>query len=304
MVQSNWSEDAPYCVYKHTSPSGKVYVGQTRQKILNKRWRNGNIYGYCHMSIFRKAIDKYGWDNFTHEIIKDGLTKIEADECEKYWIKYYKELNISYNVSNGGDGCSRKMSEETKKKISEAHKGKKRGPHSKEWNENISKHRKGISNPPEAIQRAAEKRRGKPHSKESLEKISRSVSGRIHINNGHQNKFIRREELEHYLENGWRRGRLKLKYKIPNTPSLIRKGKIIVNNGELSKFIKEDELDHYLENGWTRGKAKYEIKNPDVYKHMLGKKRIYLGDNTKFVREDELEYYLQNGWRLYKKTPA
>ena len=93
-IQNNWTPEKPYCIYKHISPSGKVYIGQTKQKNLTKRWRNGNIYGYCEMSIFRKVINKYGWENIRHEIIEEGLTKQEADLRERYWIAYYKDLNL------------------------------------------------------------------------------------------------------------------------------------------------------------------------------------------------------------------
>lgn len=55
-----------YCVYKHTSPSNKVYIGITSQEP-ERRWKNGN--GYKKNLYFTKAIKKYGWDNFAHEIL-------------------------------------------------------------------------------------------------------------------------------------------------------------------------------------------------------------------------------------------
>ena len=301
-IQKNWTPEKPYCIYKHISPSGKVYIGQTKQKNLNKRWRNGNIYGYCQMSIFRKVIDKYGWENIQHEIIEEGLTKQEADLRECYWIQYYKELNLSYNVSNGGDGCSRKMSDETKEKIARAHLGKKRGPHSPEWNENISKNRKGISNPPEAIQRAIEtrKRNGtNKASQETKEKMSLIFSNRMHINNGVECKFVKIDEADKYLNDGWVKGRLKLKFKDPLTPSKIRKGKIHINNGVKNKFICPNELNEYLNNGWIKGNL-ITIKNRDKYRHLTGKIRIYKDNMTKFIHPEELDKYLNIGWNKYK----
>lgn len=64
-----------YCVYLHTSPTNKYYVGITKQNPL-KRWANGR--GYCKNKHFYKAILKYGWDNFKHEIVFSGITKDEA----------------------------------------------------------------------------------------------------------------------------------------------------------------------------------------------------------------------------------
>ena len=54
-----------YVVYKHTTPSGKVYIGITGLKP-ERRWRNGN--GYKDNEHFYRAILKYGWDNIKHEI--------------------------------------------------------------------------------------------------------------------------------------------------------------------------------------------------------------------------------------------
>jgi len=109
-------------VYKHTSPSGKVYIGITCKKRVNDRWLNGAGYKKC--PYFSHAIHKYGWNNIKHEIILEGITKSEAVYAEKYLIKWYKLHNICYNLTEGGDGLSMKMSEETKLKISKSNKGK------------------------------------------------------------------------------------------------------------------------------------------------------------------------------------
>ena len=69
-----------YCVYKHTSPNGKVYIGITSQNPI-ARWRNGK--GYSNNTHFKNAIDKYGWDNFKHEILHSELSKEEAEQNKK-----------------------------------------------------------------------------------------------------------------------------------------------------------------------------------------------------------------------------
>ena len=53
---------------------------------------------------FARAIIKYGWNNFKHEIISDNLTKSEACAQEQFWIAFYKERGISYNSTAGGEG--------------------------------------------------------------------------------------------------------------------------------------------------------------------------------------------------------
>jgi group I intron endonuclease len=111
-----------YKVYKHTSPNGKVYIGITAQAVT-ERWRKGK--GYLHCPHFNKAIEKYGWDNFKHEILYTGLTKSQAEEKEVELIEVYQSTNprFGYNCDSGGN-VNRCHNEETKRKISEKHKGK------------------------------------------------------------------------------------------------------------------------------------------------------------------------------------
>ena len=114
-----------YCVYKHTNKiNGKIYIGLTSRKP-EYRWSNGN--GYKHNPYFYSAIQKYGWDGFEHEIIKDNLTEQEAQELE---ISLIAELNstdkkFGYNVLLGGNlgTLGVEMSEETRKKMSESRRG-------------------------------------------------------------------------------------------------------------------------------------------------------------------------------------
>ena len=74
-----------YCVYKHTTPSGKVYIGIT-SKPVEKRWLNGR--GYARNEHFWNAIKKYGWENIEHRVLVSGLSKEEASEVEKMYIAY------------------------------------------------------------------------------------------------------------------------------------------------------------------------------------------------------------------------
>lgn len=56
--------------------------------------------------IFYRAIQKYGWNNFEHEVIAENLTKDEACEMEKALIKKLKsnDYHFGYNLSAGGEG--------------------------------------------------------------------------------------------------------------------------------------------------------------------------------------------------------
>ena len=88
-----------YCVYKHTSPSGKVYIGLTGVKP-EKRWANGRGYRGTY---FYNAIKKYGWKNIKHEILFDGLSCDEAILKEAETIALYNSTNPEkgYNIIPG-----------------------------------------------------------------------------------------------------------------------------------------------------------------------------------------------------------
>lgn len=111
-----------YTVYKHTAPNGKVYIGITKRNPVS-RWCNG--YGYRSQKVFFRAIEKYGWDNFRHEILFSGLSKEQAEAKEIDLISQYKacEREYGYNVEYGGM-CGEKHSDETRHKISIANKGR------------------------------------------------------------------------------------------------------------------------------------------------------------------------------------
>ena len=106
-----------FSVYKHTSPSGKIYIGITCQDA-NRRWR-GDGSGYRANPHFLNAIKKYGWDNFEHSILFENLTKEQACRIEKVLIQIYESYKMSkgYNRSLGGEHGN--LSEEAKQHISE-----------------------------------------------------------------------------------------------------------------------------------------------------------------------------------------
>ena len=96
------SEDTSlYLIYRHISPIGKSYIGITKQDTA-RRWQNGK--GYNTQKKFWNAIQKYGWENFSHEILAENLTEEEACSMEIKYIEKYKSTNskYGYNVAVGG----------------------------------------------------------------------------------------------------------------------------------------------------------------------------------------------------------
>lgn len=126
-----------YCVYMHKNKiNNKVYIGQTGTAVED-RWQNGKGYKGC--TLFERAIHKYGWDNFEHIILEDNLTRQEVGIAENKFITLYDATNPQkgYNISTGGESghVGVKMSDEARKRMSDARKGK---PFSQDHKDKIS----------------------------------------------------------------------------------------------------------------------------------------------------------------------
>lgn len=149
-VQKEAIDEKKWCVYCHTNNiNGKKYFGIT-SRDPEKRWgKNGSEYRVESHPVFGRAIKKYGWDNFTHEILFNNLSKEQACEKESELIALYKtnctrytNPAYGYNMSDGGESGSsgyvwsdeakkrlskiltgRVVSEETRQKLKEIHIG-------------------------------------------------------------------------------------------------------------------------------------------------------------------------------------
>ena len=87
-------------IYKISSPSGKVYVGQTIRSFEKRMQEHRDMKSTC--SAVRNAIDKYG-DEMKYEIIEENVPQEHLDEREIYWIKELNSLRPDgYNLRTGG----------------------------------------------------------------------------------------------------------------------------------------------------------------------------------------------------------
>ena len=126
-----------YTVYRHISPNGKMYVGITSLSP-NLRWKNGHGY---KQQYFAKAIKKYGWENFDHEILYSGVSKERALYLEGMFSEIYRSTDPlhGYNLVCGEDNTIFNISEETRNKLSATLSGGKRKPLSKSAKKKLSK---------------------------------------------------------------------------------------------------------------------------------------------------------------------
>ena len=128
---------------------------------------------------FYSAIQKYGWDNFEHNILFENLSKEEACLKEQELISKFNSINreFGYNSTSGGENFT--MNEETKQKISKAMMGNQNGlghPCSEEKKKKISDAQKEREFTEEHKQKLSEaaKTRHVPCSEEKKKKLSQS----------------------------------------------------------------------------------------------------------------------------------
>ena len=115
-----------YTVYQHKNKiNGKVYIGITSRDPI-ERWGNEGR-NYQSSPHFYSAIQKYGWDNFEHNILFENLTKEQAREKERELIREFNSMDrqYGYNCTSGGDFFE--LNDETKQKISRAMMNNKNG---------------------------------------------------------------------------------------------------------------------------------------------------------------------------------
>lgn len=130
-----------HIIYKLTSPSGKIYIGRTHNF-------DDRMTQHKHEAFIRKkdyplyrAIRKYGWDNFTKEIIATAPNEKNAQILEETLIIKYDSVNRGYNstyIGGGGDiwrGKPEKQKKMFRKKMSRITAGKKNGMYGKKQSE-------------------------------------------------------------------------------------------------------------------------------------------------------------------------
>lgn len=149
-------------IYKITSPSGKIYIGQSIniEKRLIK-YRNLHCKEQTHLY---NSLKKYGFDNHSFEIIIE-CTQEELNYLEIFYIDLHKSFNSKFGLNLREGGRGGRMSEETKQKMSILRKG--------------NKHALGKKHSEETKKRCGEARKGKTRSEETKKKMSEAQKGKI-----------------------------------------------------------------------------------------------------------------------------
>jgi group I intron endonuclease len=111
-------------VYKITSPSGKIYIGSSKNYL--NRWECYRFKRYKFQHKLKASFEKHGFENHTLEVIWEGSINIMLQKEQEY--------GILFNVLDRDEGLNlrlpkindqyKSVSEETVDKMKKARKGK------------------------------------------------------------------------------------------------------------------------------------------------------------------------------------
>lgn len=158
--------------------SGKVYIGQTT-KTLGLRWTWHKSQASRSKTIFGCALLGYGPAAFTVLELGRAFSAEELNEMERraIWSHSSDDREFGYNMEPGGVGCGT-VSIETRKKLSARALGR---PHSAQHRANIGKAHKGRKVSPETREKISKTLAGRkrpPFSLETRAKMSKASARR------------------------------------------------------------------------------------------------------------------------------
>lgn len=202
--------------------NGKTYVGQRKS---SKEWYEGKYMGSG--KYLKASQKKYGIENFEKFLIQYCYSKEETNKAERFWIAEYRSRGkAEYNIAYGGTGGNlgeevarliseklkgnqnhkgKRHTEDAKKKMSEAAKGRQsywRGKHlTEEAKRKSSESHKGKHLTEEQKRKISESNRGKRHSEESIQKMSESKKGHK-VSEETRKKISETNRGKHWYNNG------------------------------------------------------------------------------------------------------
>lgn len=257
-------------VYKTTNQiNGKIYVGKRVKTKFDTSYKGSG-------KILKLAFEKYGFENFTCEVLEWCQNADTLNTQEQYWIKTLNSQNsaIGYNIANGGNGgdifhtLSPEHQTELKENMS------RRGRHNKGkykiYNKTTGQIKaiepkelesfllegwvRGL--PPELLERQGNTRRGKKHNEEWVARFKETVKSKDPSQKKAQYKKI--SEATKRQMAGYSAEKRKELSQAGVKARLEKRGdrKVVWVNkeeGKIKKIIFEDELETYLLDGFKKG---------------------------------------------------
>ena len=270
-------------IYKTTNLlNGKVYIGKRRGEFVSWYYGSGKI--------LKQALDKYGKENFSVEIIDTAETEQEHIDKEKYWISYYRSICYVYNIADGGEGgdtysnlsmsdklrrnalisqngyfanMTPEQSEELHRRAWVSRRLNGRDKCSEETKKKISSALSGRKLSAEWVQKGVltRKSRGYTHSVDTRRKISESNRGKKRSSETRK-KLSDAGKLRVGNKNGFygKHHSAETRQRISDASGEGSRNTVWINNNVQNRRVKKFELKEYLENGYEIGRIKWKKK--------------------------------------------
>jgi hypothetical protein len=227
-----------YCYYN--TISHKRYIGFTGHENTRRiRWNCKGVY-VSYSSAVDIARREYPKDSWEYSILEKDCTP----DREKYWISFYKsnDPEFGYNIASGGiDGwLGLHHTPETKALLSVQKLGKKTGPLSEETRRKMSEAQKGLNK--------------RPRTDDEKVHQSFQISGRRHMNNSVISVMVKPEDVQSYLDRGFIFGRLySPSEKTRQLQRNTMKNRVHVHNSEHELMIHPEDVQSYVDKGYIIG---------------------------------------------------
>jgi hypothetical protein len=301
-----------FYVYQLRDPRSELpfYIGKG---FGRRAWHHIRNIDYTHKSNTIQKILREGYE-VQVEILQDNLTEESAFELEIQLISKYGRRDLGTgcltNLTAGGEGVvGRVISEKeregrkirqtaamAKPEVRERHKAAcKAAMQRPETKARVSASSKGriVSDETRELNRVNSTGENNPMF--GRRGNSSPITGRRNVHHPEtlELKLVDSGEVDSYIQNGWRLGR------IPGTATRSSTGRKSVYNpvSKEVKMISETQIDEYLASGWIIGrfpKGESKIAN-----------RVGVFDPTshvvKFIPRSELQSYIDEGWKLGRR---
>lgn len=285
--------------------NGKMYVGKHKASEFNPEYKgSGNL--VC------RAFDKYGWDNFKVELLKecDSIEELNQSEINEIKLRDAVRSPQYYNIATGGDGWSSHWEAPGyREKIVEKFTGEGNpfyGHHHSEESiqRQVNSRHKKYEEDPEYRKRISEGQIGKRHTEETKAKMSVSISkgkkGKLPLNNGVRVIYRDPSEFDKYFAEGWVRGDLPRRKRTDEEKQRMREavtGLITITNGSQFKRVRSSEVQLYLDEGWQYGRVPMStISIEKIRQSKRGQVWINNGIESKMINPEDLDYYISLGY--------
>lgn len=261
--------------------NNKIYIGQHKSETFDPNYIGSGKY-------LRNAINKYGRNNFSVEVVEWAENKYLLNLLEKRWIRFYRKRDyVMYNIADGGEGGdvfsglsdadkkrrNEKLSknsyfstvsgDESKKMHERAWETRRLNGNdtfSFEYREKLSEAHKGHKVSDVTRKRLSDVNRGKKLTDEHKKKIQVSNIGKHFMSPENKKRMSERAKLRVGKDNPFygKQHSAKTKEKIGSYNRERFKSKIWINNGMVNKRVDISDLENYLMSGFVKGRIKWK----------------------------------------------